>query len=97
MAPMQDLESVLSRHFGRARDGDRMAALGPAHVLHESGYEVVYSRYSVSYRDAREAMDLSAEFDEDGVLVVRAGAAAAQVRDRVSRALRFLGVATRWR
>ncbi len=38
--------------------------------MHESGYDVSYSRYSVTYRDANGELVLGAEFDDDGVLVV---------------------------
>ena len=93
---MSDLDSILRQHFGAARGGDRIVALAKAHALHESGYEVFYSRYSVSYRDATRAVDLPAEFDDEGDLVVHAAALEAPVRERLARALAFLGVTARF-
>ena len=95
---MQDLDSALRKHFGDARRGNRLAALGEAHALHEAGYEVFYSRYSVTYRDRVGSFDLAAEFDEDGVLHVRPVPSLDEDRRaRILDALRFLGVAAKLR
>lgn len=73
-----------------------MVAPAKGHALHESGYEVFYSRYSVSYRDGTRALDLPAEFDDDGDLLVHGGPLDLAVRTRLARGLAFLGVTVRF-
>lgn len=91
---MFDLDHYLAQHFGGAHaGGKRMAAISESHAVHEAGYEVTYSRYSVNYRDAGKAVSVGAEFDEDGVLVVHSRAVPERpVVERIDEALRFLGV-----
>lgn len=62
-------------------------------MVHESGYDVSYSRYSVTYRDANGELVLGAEFDDDGVLVVHSARCPDRLGvERIGDALRFLGV-----
>ena len=92
---MPDLEDTLYRHFGTpdAR-GNRMVALGASHVLHEAGFEVSYSRYSVTYHDAVDTVDMAAEIDEDGVLHIRSDGVDERTLRRVHRALAFMQVSS---
>ena len=88
---MPELDQLLRRAFGASRPGARrLRALGPAHAVHEAGYDVAYSRYSVAYREAGRAVTLAAELDEDGVLAIRAAGAPKRIRARIARALDFL-------
>ena len=91
-----ELEAYLSRCFGSARvAGRRMVALGEAHAVHESGYDVAYSRYALVYRDRQREVCLGAEMDEDGVLVLHTAGAPGEVLERVATALAFLKVTHR--
>lgn len=91
---MQTLDQYLQELFGGSRPGSsRLVAAGERHAVHESGYDVSYSRYSVTYRDAGGELLVGAEFDEEGVLVVHsAGIADRRAIARIAEALRFLGV-----
>ena len=91
---MQRLEAYLQELFGGPRPGgQRLAAVGEAHAVHESGYDVSYSRYAVTYRDTRGEVVLGSEFDEDGLLVVHASRCPdATAIERIGVALRYLGV-----
>ena len=91
-----ELEAYLSRCFGASRAaGERMVALSDAHALHESGYDVAYSRYALVYRDRRREVVLGAEMDEDGLLVLHSAGVEGDVLERIGTALRFLNVGHR--
>lgn len=79
-----------------ASPADHWITHGQTHITHASGYEVAYSRYSVTYRDGGRSLDLGAEFDEDGVLRVQAAKGLdAEVAERIAAALQQLGVKCR--
>lgn len=71
-----------------------LRALGPGHAVHESGYHVTYSRYAVTYFEGEIQLQLAAEIDADGVLVVQKAAVDPEVWERIAGALDFLVV--RW-
>ena len=90
---MTELEEILRESFGEPRKGGRrMAAVGELHAVSESGFDVRYTRYSVTYRDAGGERVLAAELDEEGALVVHDHGVPRRVAARIARALRFLGV-----
>jgi hypothetical protein len=91
---MRHLEDHLREHFGGLNeDGTRLVAIDESHAVHEAGYEVRFSRYSVTYCDTVWAVTLGAEFDDEGVLVVHSGQCPdREAVERISRALDFLGV-----
>lgn len=90
---MQTLEHYLRQFFGDRRTGSRRAAVSDAHAVYEAGFDVCYSRYAVTYRDARGEVVLGAEFDDDGLLVVHARRCAdGTALERIGAALKFLGV-----
>ena len=91
---MRHLEDYLREHFGgRNEDGTRMVAIDDSHAVHEAGYEVRFSRYSVTYCDMVWAVTLGAEFDDDGVLEVQSAKCSdREAVERISVALDFLGV-----
>jgi hypothetical protein len=91
---MRHLEDDLRKHFGgRNEEGTRLVAIDDAHAIHEAGYEVRFSRYSVTYCDMVWAVTLGAEFDDDGVLEVHSGKCSdREAVERISTALDFLGV-----
>lgn len=90
---MQSLEHYLLQLFGDSRQGSRLAAVGDAHAVYEAGFDVCYSRYAVTYRDARGEVVLAAEFDDEGALLVHASRCPdSLVVQRVEAALAFLGV-----
>lgn len=89
---MQSLEQYLRQFFGDARQGSRRVAVSDAHAVYEAGFDVCYSRYSVTYRDAHGEVVLAAEFDDEGALQVHASRCPdALVVERVEAALTFLG------
>ena len=91
---MTELEEILRECFGEPRKGGRrMAAVGELHAASESGFDVRYTRYSVTYRDARGEVTIGAELDEEGALVLHEHGEPRRVVARIGRALRFLGVA----
>jgi hypothetical protein len=66
-------------------------ALSETHAVDPAGYEVMYSRYSVTYRDGAREVVLAAEFDDEGRLVVhRAEHREPELTARLDRLLRFL-------
>lgn len=91
---MQPLDHYLRECFPEGRTGMQgWAAVNESHAVHVSGYDVSYSRYSVTYRDARGELVLAAELDDNGVLIVyslHCANRAAVVR--IGEALRFLDV-----
>ena len=91
---IRHLEDYLREHFGgRNEEGTRLVAIDEAHAVHEAGYEVRFSRYSVTYCDMVWAVTLGAEFDDEGVLVVHSGQCPdREAVERISTALDFLGV-----
>ena len=90
---MQSLEHYLRQFFGDRRQGNRRVAVSDAHAVYETGFDVCYSRYAITYRDARGEVVLAAEFDDEGVLLVQATRCPdALVAERVEAALAFLGV-----
>jgi hypothetical protein len=69
-----------------------MRAVSQTHAVDTAGHEVSYTRYSVTYRDARGENVIAAEFDEDGRLLVHGrGMLDVGRRERMERLLRFLG------
>lgn len=95
---MESLEQALARCFGPAPGGGaRFAAASEVHAVHESGFDVHYTRYSVTYRDASGELVLGAEFDDEGTLVVHAHGAGDPARARIAAALSFLNVPSEMR
>jgi hypothetical protein len=89
---MQTLEHYLRQFFGAAR-GHGPVAVGDAHAVFEAGFDVRYSRYSVTYRDALGEVVVPAEFDDEGVLLVQASRCRdPRAIERIGDALAFLGV-----
>jgi len=87
------LQDYLKHFFGGAdKDGKRFAAVNYAHVIHESGYEVKFSRHSVSYNDGNQIVNLEAEFDADGLRIFRSQNADTEVLAKIQAALSHLGV-----
>ena len=91
---MKKLDDYLRELFGGAHEGaSRIVFVSDVHVVHEAGFDVCYSRYSLTYRDARGEIVLAAEFDEEGELAVHSsGHCDAATAERISVALDFLGV-----
>lgn len=90
---MQSLEQYLRQFFGDGRRGDRRVAASDAHAVYEAGFDVSYSRYGVTYRDARGAVVVAAEFDDEGELLVHYSRCPdALAAERIDDALDFLGV-----
>jgi hypothetical protein len=91
---MLTLDQYLQQFFGgRHADGQRLVAINDAHAVHEAGYEVKYSRYSVTYCGTEGNLSLGAEFDEDGVLVVHSLTCRDRATiERINTALAFLKV-----
>jgi hypothetical protein len=91
---MKKLDHYLQELFGGTRaSASPMVFVSDVHVVHEAGFDVCYSRYSVTYRDARGEIVLAAEFDEEGELAIHsAGHCDATTAERISAALDFLGV-----
>lgn len=90
---MQSLEQYLRQFFGDARRGDRRVAASDAHAVYEAGFDVSYSRYAVTYRDARGTVVVAAEFDDEGELLVHYSRCPdALAAERIDGALDFLGV-----
>lgn len=89
---MLDLEHYLRQYFGGG-PGDGRVAAGGAHAVFEAGFDVRYSRYAVTYRDARGEVVVPAEFDEDGLFLVQASRCPDTAAvERIGTALAFLGV-----
>lgn len=90
---MQTLEHYLRQFFGDARKGSRRVAVSDAHAVYEAGFDVCYSRYAVTYRDARGTVVVAAEFDDEGELLVHYSRCPdALAAERIDGALDFLGV-----
>jgi hypothetical protein len=90
---MQTLDDYLQRFFGDRRKGEGRVAVGDAHAVFEAGFDVRYSRYSVTYRDALGEVVVPAEFDDEGVLLVQASRCRdPRAIERIGDALAFLGV-----
>lgn len=91
---MPDLESTIRRAFPAPQPGGtRFAAASDMHAVNEAGFDVAFSRYSVSYRDREGSRDLAAEIDDEGVLRIRGkDTLVPQAAARVESALRYLGV-----
>ena len=89
---MPILDQYLQQFFGgRHNDGQRLVAIDDAHAVHEAGYEVKYSRYSVTYCDTEGYLSLGAELDEDGVLIVHSLTCGDRATiERINTALAFL-------
>jgi hypothetical protein len=90
---MRTLQHYLQELFPGGKPGsERMAAVTDSHAVHESGYDVCYSRYSLTYRDRGRELSLGAEFDDEGVLAVHSADCPRDVAVRIAAALEFLGV-----
>lgn len=91
---MQDLDATIRRCFGAPDpSGSRFAAASDTHAVNEAGFDVSYSRYGVTYRDAAGTRDLAAEIDDEGVLRIRGRASLVPLAaTRIEAALRHLGV-----
>ena len=75
-----------------APEDARITALSETHAVHEAGYEVSYTGYSVTYRDSSGEKVVAAEVDEEGRLLVHSrGSLDAKTQGRVERLLKFLG------
>ena len=89
---MQTLDHYLRQFFGAGQGGGPIA-VGDAHAVFAEGFDVHYSRYSVTYRDSRGEVVLPAEFDDEGVLLVQTSRCRnPQAVERIGSALAFLGV-----
>ncbi|HYC38710.1 MAG TPA: hypothetical protein VEC19_19940 [Usitatibacter sp.] len=90
---MESLDHYLRKYFAKPGAGDRRVAVGDAHAVFEEGYDVSYSRWSVTYRDRAREWVVPAELDEEGDLHLEAPAwLDARAKERIATGLAFLGV-----